>query len=107
MNIHSVNPWYLIVDKVDGFIEEKEGNKYLNPAFTDNNSEILKKYAELWDGIKSHIKKWIIHQVNMKKEYMNIKFNSGDGLPLDKPLKFHMLTIIVRSIFLDDCLYEL
>ena len=49
---------------------------------------------------------------------MKIKFKSDNDLPLDKPLKFHTLTIIVRSaseegskyypqIFFDECLYEL
>ena len=56
MNIHSVNLFYFIVDKVDGFIEEKEGNKYLNFAFT-KNKEVLKKYVELWNGIKKLIEK--------------------------------------------------
>ena len=28
-NIHSVNPFYLIIGKVDGFIEKKIGSKYL------------------------------------------------------------------------------
>ena len=48
---------------------------------------------------------------------MKIKFNSDDDLPLNKPLKFHAMTIIIRSvfeeggklypqIFLDDTLYE-
>ena len=48
---------------------------------------------------------------------MKIKFSSDDDLPLNKILNFHMLTIIVRSvfeedgkyypqIFLDECLYE-
>ena len=48
---------------------------------------------------------------------MIIKFNTDDDLPLNKPLKLHLLTIIVRCIFeeddkfylllhLDDCLYE-
>ena len=52
-----------------------------------------------------------------EKDYMKIKFNSDDDLPLNKTLKLHMLTIIVRSVFeedgkyypqvfLDDCLYE-
>ena len=46
---------------------------------------------------------------------MKIKFNSDDDLPLNKILKLHMLTIIVRSVFedgkyypqvfLDECLY--
>ena len=49
---------------------------------------------------------------------MKIKFNSHDDLPLNKPLKFHPVTIIIWSIFeeddklypqvfLDDTLYEL
>ena len=45
---------------------------------------------------------------------VKIKFNTGDNLPLNKPLKLRMLTIIVRSIFKEDgkfypheCLYEL
>ena len=40
--INSVNPLYLLIYKIDGFIEEKRGNKYLNIVFTDNNDEVLK-----------------------------------------------------------------
>ena len=49
---------------------------------------------------------------------MRIKFNSDDNLPLNKLLKFHNMTISIRSVseedcklypqvFLDDTLYEL
>ena len=49
---------------------------------------------------------------------MKIKFNSDDDLPLKKPLKFHAMPIIIRSVFdegskfirnffLDYTLYEL
>ena len=49
---------------------------------------------------------------------MKIKFNSDDDLPLNEPLKFHVMTIIITSVFeeggklypqvfLDDTLYEL
>ena len=31
-NINSVNPLYLLIYRIDGFIEEKRGNKYLNIA---------------------------------------------------------------------------
>ena len=41
-SIDSVNPLYLLVDEIDGFIEEKEGDKYLDIALTDSNSEVLK-----------------------------------------------------------------
>ena len=53
-----------------------------------------------------------------EKDYMKIKFNSDDNIPLNKQLKFHSVTIVIRSVFeedgkyypqafLDDCLYEL
>ena len=58
---NSVNPLYLLVHRIDGFIEEKEGSKYLNIASTDRNSEVLKKYEEVWSGIKDD------YQVNMEK----------------------------------------
>ena len=49
---------------------------------------------------------------------MRIKFNSDDDLPLNKPLKFDNMTIIIRTVFeedgqlypqvfLDDTLHEL
>ena len=48
---------------------------------------------------------------------MKIKFNSDDDFPLNKPLKFHAMAIIIRSVFeedgkrylqvfLDEALYE-
>ena len=46
-NVNSVNPRYLMINRTDGFIEETEGNKYLNMAITDRNSKVLKKYTEV------------------------------------------------------------
>ena len=38
---------------------------------------------------------------------MKIKFNSDDDLLLNKPLKFHAMTIFIRSVFEEDGkLYE-
>ena len=36
---------------------------------------------------------------------MKIKFNSDDNLPLNKILKFRVLTIIIRNIFEKDNKY--
>ena len=44
---NSVNPFYLLIKKLDGFIDEKEGNKYLNITLTDSNNDVLIKYAEV------------------------------------------------------------
>ena len=43
IKINSVNPLYFIIDKADGYIEEKNGNKYLIFASTDKNKEVLSK----------------------------------------------------------------
>ena len=46
-----------MINGIDGFIEEKNGDKYLNIASIDRNSEVLKKYSEVWKGIKDCIEK--------------------------------------------------
>ena len=77
------------------------------------------KYEEVFSGIKSRIE-----ALNDKKElfyekhYGRIRVNTDDDLPLNKQLKFPMLTIIITcilqegeklypQIYLDKCLYEL
>ena len=120
VKIFSVNPLYLLVNHASGYIEEKNGNKYL--IFYDSVNEkkrLLKKYADVWDEIKSEIKAVNGGEENdYRKDYMKIKFNSDHDLPLNKPLKFHAMIIIIRSVFeeggklypqvfLDDTLYEL
>ena len=98
--------------------KKKNENKYLIFDFTDDNKELLKEYSHVWSGIKNKIEAISSGECDYEKYYMKIKFNSGDDLPLIKPLKFHMMTIIIRSVFeedgklypqvfLDDTLYEL
>ena len=118
-NISSVIPLYLLIDKIDRFIEEKEGDKYLNISLKNSNNEVLKKYGEVWSGIKDSIAKTNDNQLKQYgKDYMKIKLNSDNNLPLNKILKFRILTIIIRNIFekngkyypgiyLDDCLYKI
>ena len=55
-SIYSVNPLYLHINHASGYIEEKNGNKYLIFNSVDENKEVLKKYADVWDGIKDKIK---------------------------------------------------
>ena len=46
-----------MINEIDRFVEEKNGYKYLSISDTSRNSEILKKYNQVFDGIKYHIKK--------------------------------------------------
>ena len=94
---------YLRINRASGYIEERNRNKYLIFDSVDENKEVLKKYADVWDGIKNKIK--AINggkENNYGKDYMKIKFNSDDDFPLNKPLKFHLMTIIIRSVFEKD-----
>ena len=85
---------------------------------TDENKELLRKYNDVWGGIKDKIEEVSSGEYDYEKDYMKIKFNSDGDLPLNKPLKFHNMTIIIRSVFeedvklypqvlLDDTLYKL
>ena len=110
---------YFHIDHANGYIEEKNGNKYLIFDSVDENKEVLNKYGDVWDGIKNKIKAINGDKENdYEKDYMKIKFNSDDDLPLNKPLKSNLMTITIRSVFeedgklypqvfLDDTLYEL
>ena len=92
-NIHSVNPLYLIIRSATGYFNEKNGKKYLVIDLTE-------KYEEVFSGIRSEIKtlnggKELFYE----KNYARIGVNTDDDLPLNKPLKFPMLTIIIRCVF--------
>ena len=99
-------------------MKNKKGNKSLIFDSVDENKELLKKYADVWDGIKNKIKTINDGEENeFGKDYLKIKFNSDNDLPLDKLLKFHLMTIIIwfsfsddgklyPQLFLDDALYE-
>ena len=118
MNINSVNPVYLGITHANRYIEEKGMDKYLVFDSTDKNKELLKKYNDVFNGIMSKIREIDDDWLEYAKDYMKIKFSSDDDLPLNKSLKFHLMTITIRSVFeedgklypqvfLDDTLYEL
>ena len=82
---------YIIIGKADGYIEEKNGFKYLPFVSTDKIKKLFKKVTELWDEIKHLIK-----TVNGGEsgdhgiDFMKIQFNSDDNPPLNKILRLHM-----------------
>ena len=68
--------------------------------------------------LKIKLKKINSNDCDYEKYYMKIKFNLVDDLPLNKSLKFTLMTITIRcvfeedgklhpQVFLDDTLYEL
>ena len=104
-NIDSENPLYLIFNNVDGYIEcnsieESNEDKYLIFVTTDNNKEELKKYKKLLDESKNQIEtinggKPIKHKI----DFMKIRFESDDDLPLSKILCIPSMIIVARFVF--------
>ena len=118
-NINSVRPLCLTIDEMVGHFEGKNEIKYLVLDVVDENKEVSKKYKEVWEGVKKEIE--TINdgeKIEYGKDFRKTRFQSNDDLPLNKPIKLRLLTIIIRSVFsedgkfypqlfLDDALYEL
>ena len=122
-SIYSVNPLCLHITHTSEYIEEINDGKYLifesmELHSIDGNKELLKKYSDVFNGVRNKTKEVNSDECDYEKDYMKIEFNSDDNLPLNKPLKFHNMTITIRTVFeedgklylqafLDDTLYEL
>ena len=108
---------YLNITNSIGYIEGKGVNKYLVFDSIDQNKELLKKYNDFFNGIRNKTKEINSNECDYEKDYMKTKFNSDEDLPLNKSLKFRLMTITIRyvfeedgklypQVFLDDTLYE-
>ena len=104
-----------MINRIKGHFEEVDGDKYL--IISSENGDIMQKYQGVFDGIKEIIKKVNDYGQPIKYDdnYMKIKFNTDDNIPLNKIIYFPTITIIIRSVtkkdnkyypqlFLDDCL---
>ena len=117
-NLDSANSLCLIFNNVDGYIEESNENEYLIFASTDKKKEALENYTGLWNEIKYQIKMIYGNKpIEYGKDFMKIKFESDNDLPLGKILSFPVCIITVGYVFqknnnyypqvhLHECLYE-
>ena len=97
-----MNPLYLGITHANGYIEEINENKYLIFDSLDENKELLKKYNDVFNRVTGKIKEISNDDCDYEKDYMKIKFNSDDDLPLNKSLKFHNMVMTIRSVFKED-----
>ena len=96
--MNSVNPFYLIINKVFCSVGEENGIKYLK--IEKNHSElVLNKWNQVFDSIKYQIKEISNEECNFKNDFNKIKFISDDSLRLDKLIYFPTLTVVIRCVF--------
>ena len=106
MTTKSIKYLYLIINKLNGCIEEINRNKCLPSVCFEKSKDKLKKYEELWSKIRDltrTITKSLLDIDNYGEIYMKIKFNLDDDLP--QTLQLYKMIIIVTSIFHDDNKY--
>ena len=82
--INSVNPLYLIINKINGYIEESTRKNYFTLVSTDEHKDALKNYEELLNKIRGIIRSVTNISSDYDVKYMKIKFNSDDDLPLKR-----------------------
>ena len=83
VKINSVNPLYLVINKLNGYFKEINGSKYLTLVPTDESKEKIKKSGELWNEIRVLIRSISKNSDAYDEKYMKMKFDSADDLPLN------------------------
>ena len=108
-NIHVYydhNPFFLAIDNLKGYFEEHDGknnivskaksNKYLTIIFTSKYQKLM--YTEILKKINKDI----------NKNYVKIKFESNDNVPLNILVTIHTLVLVVRyqRVYINTCCYN-
>ena len=98
------------------FKKGKEDNVWYLIIYGD--ADVLRNFENIWKSIRAKIEENTGGIAQYDKDYLKIKFESNDNLPIDNIVNMHQVTIIIRSVFaqngkfysqlfLDDALYEL
>ena len=86
IEINTINPLYLHIDKTNGYIEESNGNENLMLVPADERKEIMKKYKELWSKIRELIRTITSSSDDYHEKYLKTKLNLDDDLPQNETL---------------------
>ena len=70
MKNDSVNPLYLTFNKVNGYLEEINENKYLTLVASNESKEKIKIYEELWSNIRDLIRSITRNSDDCDEKYM-------------------------------------
>ena len=100
------NPFFLAIDNLKGYFEEHndknnivgkaKNNKYLTIIFTSEYQKLM--YTEILNKINKDI----------NKNYVKIKFESNDNVPLNILVNIYTLVLVVRyqRVYINTCWYD-
>ena len=86
VKINSVNPLYLMFNKMNGYFEEINGNNYLTLFATNDSKDRIKNYEELWIKITDLITLVTKKADDYDEKFIKIKLDSDDTSPLNKTI---------------------
>ena len=101
--INSVNPLYLTIVDINGQIEKGKDDVW--HLIMSGDDDVFTKLADIFESIKNKITEKTWDAVKYDKDYMNIKFESNDILPVGNDVNIHLATIIIRAFFAQDGKY--
>ena len=105
VKINIAIPLCLMLNKVNGYFIEINGNKYLTVVPTNESKEKIKKYEELWIKVRDLIRSVTKKPNDYDEKYIKIKFYSDDELPLNKTIEIPVMIIVVRATFYKNSKY--
>ena len=86
VKINSVNPLYLMFNKMNGYFEEINGNNYLTLFATNDSKDRIKNYEELCIKITDLITLVTKKADDYDEKFIKIKLDSDDTSPLNKTI---------------------
>ena len=105
VNFDCKNSRYLVFNGVGGYIGKIKEDNYQISASTDKNKEVLEKYTELSDQIKTQIETINGSKpIEYKKDFIKIRFEADDDLPLGRVLSIPVI-VVTGSIFQEGSKY--
>ena len=81
--------WYLIISDDDD----------------DDDDDVFRKLGDIFKSIRDKITEKALDTIEYDEDYVKIRFDSNNILPVDKDANIHLATIVIRAIFAQDGKY--
>ena len=98
-----MNPLYLRIVDING--QFKKGKDDVWYLIISDDDDVFRKLADVFRSIRDKITEKTLDTIEYDEDYMKIRFESNNILPVDKDVDIHLATIVIRAIFAQDGKY--
>ena len=71
----------------------------------DDDDDVFRKLGDIFKSIRDKITEKALDTIEYDEDYVKIRFDSNNILPVDKDVNIHLATIVIRAIFAQDGKY--